>query len=172
MKTKDVAIVIGHDWASKGAFSSMIGQSEYDYNKEVAMLLGCDVFTHSPNYSYRKKMKATYRALSHYDVTLELHYNAAANTSAGGAEALYFHTNNQGSQIASLFSDMVSKEYGIRNRGAKPLSNTNQRGYWAVASGIPTGLILEPFFGTNSEASMFTDKCRYAEVLRRFISEI
>ena len=169
MKIKDVAIVIGHDWSSKGAFSYHIGLSEYDYNKKVAELIGCDTFTHSPNFSYKNKMKATYSKLNHYDLTLELHYNAAANANAQGAEALYFHTNMLGKEYAECFAQMVSSEYDIKNRGAKPLSNENQRGYWAVASGIPTGLILEPFFGTNEDARKFTDIHDYADLIKRFI---
>ena len=87
-------------------------------------------------------------------------------------EALHFHTNINGRSAAQLFSSMVSKEYGIRNRGAKPLSNANQRGYWAVASGIPTGLILEPFFGSHHDALKFKDKLRYANLLTQFIKSI
>ncbi len=171
MNKRDVAIVIGHDWSSKGAFSRIVGQPEYDYNKEVAEMIGCDVYTHSPNISYKNKMRATYQKLSHYALTLELHYNAAS-PSAHGAEALFFHTNPLGKRAAELFAEMVSSRYGTRNRGAKQLSNLNQRGYWAVASGIPTGLILEPFFGTHKEAYKFKNKCAYAGLISEFIEKI
>ncbi len=171
MNLEQVAIVIGHDFTSKGAYSSILGESEYTYNMEVAKLVGCDVITHNPNISYRRKMKATYSKLSHYDLTLELHFNAA-HQAAHGAEALYYHTNERGRHAAMTYSKMISKHYGTRNRGDKPLSNSNQRGYWAVASGIPTGLILEPFFGTNEEANKFKDKSEYAGVLKQFIKGI
>jgi len=170
VKLEQVAIVIGHDWTSKGAYSSYIGQSEYTYNLEVANMVGCDVFTHKPNYSYRQKMKSTYNKLSHYDLTIELHFNAA-NQYANGAEALYFHKNEKGRIAAMKYATMVSDHYGTINRGDKPLSNSNQRGFWAVASGIPTAILVEPFFGSHSEANKFKDKCEYAGVLRRFIQE-
>lgn len=170
MNPNNVAIVIGHDSMSKGAYSNYIGSSEYDYNLEAANMVGCDIYTHSFNTSYRRKMKATYSKLSHYDLTLELHFNAAT-PNACGAEALYFHTNAEGKRFAQLFANMTSRRFGTRNRGAKPLSNVNQRGYWAVASGIPTGLILEPFFGSNSEAVKFQPHL-YAELLKEYISEL
>lgn len=170
MNLEDAAIVIGHDWTSKGAYSSILGKSEYDYNMEVAKLVECDVYTHNPNVSYRRKMKATYSKLSHYQLTIELHFNAA-HQSAHGAEALYYHTNKRGHRAAMLFAKMVSEHYGTRNRGDKPLSNINQRGYWAVASGIPTAIIAEPFFGTNPEANKFKDTGEYAGVLKQFIQQ-
>ena len=168
MNKKDVAIVIGHDIISKGAYSDILGMYEYDYNMQVAKLVGCDIYTHSRNVSYRRKMKATYSKLSDYDLTIELHFNAA-HPAANGAEALYFHTNERGRRAAMLYSKMVSDQYGTRNRGDKPLNNANQRGYWAVASGIPTAIIAEPFFGTNVEANKFKDVCEYAGVLSEFI---
>ena len=171
MKKQDAAIVIGHDWTRKGAFSPHLNKSEYDYNKLVALNTGCDVFSHTPNVSYRRKMRSTYRNLSEYAITLELHFNAALSH-VQGAEALYFHTNTHGAESAKLFSDMVSKEYSIKDRGAKPLSNSNQRGYWAVASGVPTGLILEPFFGSHKAAVDFNDVCRYSNLLIDFIENL
>jgi len=168
---RDIALVVGHDWISKGAKSSYIGKSEYNYNIEVAKKTGLDYFVHKPNSSYRRKMKATYGKLSNYDLTIELHFNAAI-PQASGVECLYFHTNEEGKRFSKLFCDMVADEYGSRNRGAKPLSNSNQRGYWAVASGIPTGLLVEPFFGTNLEANKFKDVCKYADLISEFARKI
>jgi N-acetylmuramoyl-L-alanine amidase len=167
MRTRNIALVIGHDWVRKGAYSKFIGYTEYDYNLEVAKLTGLDYFTHTPHPSYRQKMRNTYRKLSEYDLTLELHFNAAS-PQANGVESLYFHTNQKGKDYADLFCLLIHNEYGSRNRRAKPLSNSNQRGYWAVASGIPTGLILEPFFGSHIESKKFECKERYAKVIREF----
>ena len=171
MLKRDVVIVLGHDALSKGAYSSFLGLSEYDYNKRVAALTGCDVHTHAPGMPYSYKMKSTYKKLSHDDLTLELHFNAAS-PQAHGTESLFFHTNAKGKEYAQRFSNMCSRAYGTRNRGAKPLSNKNQRGYWAVASGIPTGLILEPFFGSNEESLKFTNPKKYAELICDFIDQI
>lgn len=171
MNNEDIAIVIGHDAMSKGAYSHHLKQSEYDYNRGVADIMGLDTYLHTPHYSYKQKMKRTYRKLSHYELTLEMHFNAA-HERVQGVEALYFHTNQKGREIAKIYCEVFSKEYGIKNRGAKPLSNPNQRGYWAVASGIPTGLILEPFFGSNYECKPFADKERHAATMCEFISRI
>ena len=171
MNKSRVALVIGHDRFRKGAYSSTLGQSEFTYNLEVAKLVGCDIYTHSPHLTYKSKMKATYGKLSEYDLILELHFNGASY-SANGTEALYFHTNPQGKRIANKFCEIVCADYTTRNRGAKPLSNENQRGYWAVASGIPTTVLLEPFFGSNEESIKFGCKKNYAKTLEKFIRSI
>lgn len=168
---KNIALVIGHDWMRKGAYSKLLGYTEYDYMLEVAKLTGLPYYTHTPNPSYKTKMRNTYRKLSEYDLTLELHFNAAS-PQARGVEALYYHTNIRGRDYAELYCQLVHNEYGSRNRGAKALSNSNQRGFWAVASGIPTGLILEPFFGTSNECLEFKCKERYAKLLVDFANRV
>lgn len=168
MNLNDVALVIGHDHLKKGAYSPIIEQSEYDYNKEVAQLVGCDIYTHSPNASYSRKMKDTYSGLSHYYLTIEMHFNAAI-PQASGCECLYYHSNSDGKEYSQKFVDQLSAHYDTRNRGIRGLSNKQQRGYGAIASGSPTGILIEPFFGSNIEAGKFEDITKYAKFLTEFI---
>lgn len=168
MNLNDVAIVIGHDHLKKGAYSPIIEQSEYDYNKVVAELIGCDVYTHSPNDSYTRKMKDTYSKLSNYYLTIEMHFNAAI-PQASGCECLYYHTNMDGKEYSQKFVDQLSDRYDTRNRGIRGLSNNKQRGYGSIASGSPTGILIEPFFGSNIEAKKFEDEYKYANFLTEFI---
>ena len=163
---KDIALVVGHDWSSKGAYSSILGMSEYDFMLAVAKKTCLDWYVHNPHYSYRRKMKNTYSKLAHYDLTIELHFNAAM-PSANGVECFYYHTNQEGKEISKKYCDFIADRYNVRNRGAKPLSNRNQRGYYAIASGIPTGILVEPFFGTNPEANKYTID-NYAAALSEF----
>lgn len=167
MKLNYVCLVVGHDSKDKGAFSATLGKSEYDYSLEVAELVGCDVMTHSANGSYKAKMSETYSKLSRYKLTLELHFNAA-NGVAQGVEALYFNGSDLGKEYATKYAAIFARAYGLRNRGAKPLS-LGSRGYWAVASGRPTGLILEPFFGDEKQCERYDDVVMHAEVLRNFV---
>ena len=168
---KKVCLVVGHDLLRKGAYSSSLNTSEYNFNLSVAKASGLDYVIHRPNYGYKSKMKATYQKLSHYDLTVELHFNAAI-PQANGVECLHYHTNQVGWHLSTEFCKYISKVYGTRNRGAKQLSNSNQRGFWAVASGIPTGLLVEPFFGSsNYEANKFKDIDKYAKHLKTFLNE-
>jgi len=171
MNDNQIAIVIGHDYISKGAYSEYINQYEFDYNIGVAQITGLDTYTHSPSSSYTHKMQKTYRHLDNYSLTLEMHFNAASE-GVQGVEALYYGGNMEGKRIAELYCDLVAKEYGIKNRGAKPLNSDKDRGFRAVASGKPTGLILEPFFGSNSKCKAFKDKERHAALMCDFISKI
>ena len=167
MTLSEVVLVVGHDAKSKGAYSDVLKKYEYDYCLEVANLVGCDVVTHKPGLPYVQKMQNTYKDLDKYNLTLELHFNAA-NGIAQGSEALHFYKNKVGALYAAKYAELFSREYGITNRSSKPLSK-NDRGYWAVASGKPTGLILEPFFGDEKQAERFSDAVMHAEVLRKFI---
>ncbi len=164
----NVAIIVGHDYFREGAYSSILEMSEYTYNLRAAKASGFDFYLHKPNTSYKRKMFATYKDLHHYDLTIELHFNAAI-PQANGVECMYFHTNKVGYVYAEKFCTFMSNRYDLRNRGAKPLSNNNQRGYWAVASGRPTGLLVEPFFGTNAEANKFKCPEEYGKVLAEFV---
>lgn len=166
-----MAVVIGHHSLNKGAYSDYLMMSEYDYNLSVAELVGCDIIIHDPNVrGYTNRMKDTYRELGDYELTLELHFNAAS-PDVQGVEALHYHSNMEGKRIADLYCDMIEDDYRIHNRGPKPL-NKGDRGYGAVSSGKPTGLILEPFFGSNSECKVFLDIELHACVLRSFIRAI
>jgi len=171
MNNNEIAVVIGHDHISKGAFSEYINEYEYDYNSGVAKIMVLDTFAHLPNASYTQKMQNTYRQLDEYSLTLEMHFNAASE-GVQGVEALYYAGNMEGKRIAQLYCDLVAKEYAVRNRGAKPLSSDKDRGFRAVASGKPTGIILEPFFGSNVDCKAFKDKQRHAALMCDFISKI
>ncbi len=172
MNLNNVALVIGHDHLKKGAYSPIIEKSEFDYNKSVAELVGCDVYTHEPNSSYTDKMKATYSRLSKYYLTIEMHFNSGISQ-ANGCECLYYHTNLDGKNYSQKFVDQLSEYYGTRNRGIKALSNDSQRGYGAVATGSQTAILIEPFFGSSKiDAKQFNDIEKYAAFLMHFILDL
>ena len=149
MNNNEIAVVIGHDYISKGAYSDYINEYEFDYNSAVAKITGLNTYTHSPSKSYTHKMQSTYRQLDQYSLTLEMHFNAASE-GVQGVEALYYGGNVEGKRIAQLYCDL----------------------FRAVASGKATGLILEPFFGSNSDCKVFKDKERHAALMCDFISKI
>lgn len=172
MKNK-VAIVCGHHKLSKGAKSSHL-PSEWDLMKDVVSHLGdvADVFYHNPNIrGYNARQRATAKKTKGYDVVFELHYNMAT-PQANGCEALYYFNNVRGKWIASYFCELVNKEMGIRNRGAKALHSETQRGFGFVSATVGTAIILEPFFGSSwKDIGLFSVE-KYEKVLRDLIKEL
>lgn len=78
-----------------------------------------------------------------YDLALEFHCNAAANSSATGVECL---SSPSDAGLAGEVSAAVAQALGIKNRGAKP-GNAGQHSRLAfVQAG---GVIVELFFLSN-----------------------
>ena len=102
-----------------------------------------------------------------YDLVFELHFNAA-NTKAKGCEALYYHRNETARKICFAFCDKYTELTGAKNRGTKALNDANDRGFGFVYYQKPTAIILEPFFGDNTEdcnlfnIDLFIDAIKYS----------
>lgn len=178
---KRFAIVIGHTQLRQGACGINI-PCEFKYNSKVSEFL-CDIadtyYYDSYNFGYKSMVKRNATKLNRedYDLVLELHYNASA-PQANGTEIFYFWNNREGKHYATQLSEMISKKFDTRNRGAKSMmlieGQKAPRGYWAVALPKATTLLLEPFFGSNPKDSRnFKDKeCEYAEIIREFLNSI
>lgn len=183
MKKLRVAIVIGHTIkGDKGAYSEILKLSEYDYNYEVATHLkgmansnvGYDVYSHTIR-DYGPRQSALAAKINHlnYDYVLELHFNAAS-PQANGTENLYYFSSEKGKKIAQILSKEISKEYKTTLRGtlgAKALVNSNDRGFGFVKKMKAPAVIVEPFFGSNIEASKFSNTSMYAKVLHNAIQK-
>ncbi len=168
--SKNVAIVVGHHKFSKGAKSQWL-PSEWDLMSEVAKSL-CDVadiFYHDPKIGgYTSRQRAMAKRTRLHKYVFELHYNAASPI-ANGCEALYYFSNKGGYKIATKFCELVSESMEIKNRKAKPMLNSTQRGYAFVYQTNGTAIILEPFFGTSGSDVAKFDKAKYVQVLRTLI---
>lgn len=173
---KKYAIIVGHtNGGDKGAYSTHLGKSEQPYNLEVANALKAldptkyDVYTHDAQ-DYHKRQTALAAKLNakDYEAVIELHFNAASPL-ANGTEALYYFASKKGKQLAQDLSAAVVKDYGTTLRGAKPLVNRNDRGYWFVYLPKATAVILEPFFGSNAEALKFADPKRLAHIINNVL---
>jgi len=155
-----VAICIGHNSRNKGAFSLYLNQSEFDYNTRIANLvkqqIDVEIFNRYKTTGYTKEIENLALRVNRkeFDLVVELHFNAAAPT-AEGYEALYFHTSTKGKEYAKSFCNAIGNEFGGVNRGAKPLSKDTDRGFLFVQKMNAPALILEPFFGSNKEATKF-----------------
>jgi len=172
---KKVAIVVGHTKLRPGAKGIDI-PSEYVYNSKVAEYLSdvCDIYHYgSYNLGYKAMVKANAEKMNtkNYDLVIELHYNSFSKESANGCEVLYYYKNVKGKNLAAKLSSAISKGFCSKNRGAKSLSSGKERGYWALYYPEATALLIEPFFGSNTEdADKFRDKEEvYAKRIRNFL---
>lgn len=163
----DVAIVVGHTRLSKGAYSRWFNKKEYDFWKgfECELRKVGDVFYHNHLiYGYNSRQKAMAKKTKDYDVVFEVHFNSFKGETQG-CEALYYHTNEKTKEICDKFCFEYSRFSDGKNRGSKPLSNKNQRGFGFVYYQETNAVILEPFFGDN-----YTDCSKFE--INKFIDAI
>jgi N-acetylmuramoyl-L-alanine amidase len=161
-----IAIVVGHDSIEQGAFSNLLKKSEFAYYSELVKLLPFDIYYRSTKGGYKSKMEELAKQINGkgYNAVIELHYNSF-NGVANGSEALYFNGSNIGKRYAEILAEGVAKEYGSTRRGAKAISQTNDRGYWFLKLMDGPAVIYEPFFGDNAEAIKFKDVNKHAKLL-------
>lgn len=164
-----VAIVIGHDKTSPGAFSNHLGLSEYIYNSEVASHLPYDVFKR-PSGGYKTAMKQLGQDVKGYDLIVELHFNSF-NNSANGCETVTYPGNVKAEGFGKEYCRLITNHFCNKNRGAK-IASVGGRGYWFLHYMPATAIILEPFFGDSVESLEFNDPKEYAGVITEWIKSI
>lgn len=182
MKVLKVAIVVGHTvGADKGAFSPFLNKSEQPYNTELANALHAlapgmyDVYTHKlQSYYDRQKFMADVLNKKAYDLVIELHFNAAS-PAANGTECLYYFASVKGKKAAQTIAAGIAYCFDTTlrgDKGARALTNKNDRGYWALYLPKAPAIIYEPFFGSNAEAKKFADVGLHAAELHNIIKNL
>jgi N-acetylmuramoyl-L-alanine amidase len=168
-----VAVVIGHDPKSPGAYSTHLHTSEYMYNSEAATYLaGCaDIYKRPLGGGYKTQMQTLANEINakKYDLVIELHFNSF-NKSANGCEAVIYKGNKISNKIGAKYCELIAKEYKVKNRGVKEVSSSSDRGFYFLALMKAPAIILEPFFGDHEEALKFENFGKYAEVIKQVIS--
>lgn len=171
MKT---ALCIGHNSNNQGAYSLYLQESEWMYNSSIAIRMKdvADIYYREDAGGYTNEIIRLAKQVNKqpYDLAIEMHFNAAI-PSAHGCEALYYSGSKKGEEYAQLFCEIITRNYGTRNRGAKQISTPQERGYGFLHNIDAPAIILEPFFGSNIEAVQYTDKKMYECVLREFLTE-
>jgi N-acetylmuramoyl-L-alanine amidase len=174
---KNIAVVVGHTSLSQGASGINI-PSEFKFNSSVARYLSdiADIYNYSSyNLGYKTMVKNNANLMNKkdYDLVIELHYNAAT-PQANGTEVFYYFSNKAGKANAEFFSKKISQVFKTKDRGAKPMIDASQRGFWALFYPKATSILVEPFFGSNSyDADKFRDQeCEYAELIRKILKEL
>jgi len=168
----EVAFIIGHTKLSKGAYSDYFKSYEYDFYQKFKCELEeiGDVFTHnSINTGYNNRQKKTAEKTKDYDIVFEVHFNSLDKT-ADGCEAWHYYLNQESREICMKFCRTYSELTGVRNRGAKYLSKSSQRGYGFVKHQKPNAIILEPFFGDNQGDCKAFEIGKFIEAINKSIS--
>ena len=118
-----VALVIGHNSRSKGAFSSIIG-TEYDYWKRIAEKIKAeipnlvDIYERQPNESYLKEMRKVINEMDKHDYKycLELHFNASSSEKSNGCECIIYKGNKKAEVLATQFMARLQNNFGSKIR--------------------------------------------------------
>ena len=117
-----VALIIGHNKRSKGAYSTIVG-SEYDYWKRIAEKIKgeipefVDIYERKPNKAYVPEMNEVLKELNKndYKFCMELHFNAASEQ-ANGCECLVYYGNNKAKELATDFMARLQNKFGSKIR--------------------------------------------------------
>lgn len=159
-----VALIIGHNKRSKGAYSQIVG-SEYDYWKGIAEKIKneipelVDVYERKPNKFYVQEMNEVLEELNKndYKSCIELHFNSSTNSQANGCECLVYYKNNKAKELATNFMARLQNIFGSKirgNHGIIEIQDSKVRGGYGICNSKDTYILVEPFFGSNQDESL------------------
>ena len=154
---KTIALVIGHDQHSKGAYGNM-GMSEWHFNDKFIADLKTGGFLpeHHIYYVYYRsvdisgytaKMNDLHARIDkdEVDISIEFHFNGATDASVNGNEVLYCSENGR---IIASFLDEALDALSNRDRGIKKVT-MNDNGGGFCCRGKSVAILTEPFFGSH-----------------------
>ena len=177
-----VALIIGHNKRSKGAYSQIVG-SEYDYWKGIAEKIKTeipelvDVYERKPNKFYVSEMEEVLKELNKndYKTCLELHFNSSTNSQANGCECLVYYKNNKAKKLATNFMARLQNIFGSKirgNHGIIEIQDSKTRGGYGICNSKDTYILVEPFFGSNPDESLkFSVEKDVVDLFINFIKE-
>ncbi|MBG0811642.1 N-acetylmuramoyl-L-alanine amidase [Methylosinus sp. H3A] len=157
-----VAIVVGHNRRSPGAFAgSPINAHEFQFNQGVAQSikdeawhynLEAETFLREPSASYGEEVKAVYDKVKDWGAgcSLELHFNSG-QPSARGTSVLCRRDIGRPRALAESCRTSTVEALGLRDRGVVLVDRSDRGGGSLYALDDVPGVLLEPFFGSNSD---------------------
>ena len=152
----DVAIVVGHHPAAKGA-ALTVGDNhiqEYDFWEPFAHALrrclwhcgiSCKVI-HRPNPRPDAELMRRVNATG-ARCAIELHFNGFTDAGAQGSEMLHWHTSEQGRLLADLLQQYTVRTLRVHDRGLRGVRRG--KGLAFLRGTRMPAVICEPAFGTN-----------------------
>lgn len=177
-----VALIIGHNSRSKGAYSTILG-SEYTYWKRIAEKIKSiipqiiDVYERKASKYYIQEMNEVLEELNKndYKFCIELHFNASTNSQANGCECYIYHKNNKAKELATNFMARLQNIFNSKirsNHGVHLINSSKVRGGYGICKSKDTYILIEPFFGTNKDESLrFSIEKDVTDLFINFIRE-
>lgn len=156
-----LAICVGHSrYHDMGAVACDGETTEWHYNLQVAKAMSEHLeYLGVPNVIIAEYLGAGYTAAMEdlasklkdlkVSAAVELHFNSAG-PDAHGSEMLYWHTSNKSKELAEFLQEAVIREFGTRDRGARPRDLESRGSLFLRATHCPA-VICEPFFGSNEQ---------------------
>ena len=153
-----IALCVGHSRPNDSGAASVTGVSEWDYNSELAEMIGSKlrqpykIYSTYQGNSYVSAMRWLAKKLhdDRVDVAVELHFNSAT-PKATGHEWLYWNTSEKGRLLARSLRDSFEDSFpSLTSRGIKARQKGSRGAMFLRATCMPA-CIAEPFFGSNEE---------------------
>ncbi|MDF3606144.1 N-acetylmuramoyl-L-alanine amidase [Paracoccus sp. DMF-8] len=151
-----IALVVGHNARSQGAVRVTDGRSEYDWMGDLsAQILAANpgryrVFRRPAGVVYTREISQTYAEVDAWGASgsIELHFNAAAASTATGTETLTSGTKGS-RRLATLIQSAMVGVLGLRDRGLL-VRDRKARGGESLWAGRAPAVLIEPYFGSNA----------------------
>jgi N-acetylmuramoyl-L-alanine amidase len=161
-----IAIVVGHNEAHEGAVRVTDAVTEFDWNSHLADLIAAHdparvrIFHRTPEGGYSAEIDRVYAEVDAWgaDVSVELHFNAAASAAAHGCETLTSGTSGSRALAASVQAQML-RVMGARDRGVKARGR-HDRGGRSLWQGRAPAVIVEPYFGSHAPSCAIADEAK------------
>ena len=158
---KKVALIIGHNKRSKGAFSMIVGD-EFGYWRNIAEKIKyeipemIEVYEREPNQNYVREMNKVLVELNkhNYEYCLELHFNSALDSKANGCECLIYKGNKKAKELSTNFMARLQNVFNSKVRGVIEIADSKTRGGYGICNSKDTYVLLEPFFGSNVDEAL------------------
>ena len=153
-----IALCVGHSRPNDSGATSVTGVTEWDYNSELAEMIGSKlrqpykIYSTYQGNSYVSAMRWLAKKLhdDRVDVAVELHFNSAT-PKATGHEWLYWNTSEKGRLLARSLRDSFEDSFpSLTSRGIKARQKGSRGAMFLRATCMPA-CIVEPFFGSNEE---------------------
>lgn len=154
-----IAIVVGHTKLAPGAYGKHpINEYEYSFNSEAAKRIASIANGKGVSVAifYRDGIgiAGAYKKVNIYqpDAAIELHFNGATSPAATGTETLYGSVNPKSKALAKIIQNQMLRAINLRDRDLiyRPQGGDG-RGTESVNSAICPSVLVEPFFGSNSD---------------------
>ncbi|MEQ3626003.1 MAG: N-acetylmuramoyl-L-alanine amidase [Celeribacter sp.] len=159
-----IAIVVGHNARAQGAVRATDGVSEFVWNSHLADLIrdhdpmNVRIFHRTYGGGYSLEIDRVYADVDAWraDCSVELHFNAAAASSAAGCLTLSSGTSGS-LRLAGAIQRRTLAVLGNRDRGIDKVSRTD-RGGRSLWQGRAPAVLTEPYFGSNAEECIVADR--------------